>query len=449
MSKEVYGLHWFRRDLRVAGNEALKKQFLIHKKKVLGIFCFDKSFLNRNDFSACRFDFFLKTLIELRKELRAIGSDLLILDVGPEQAFAQLFKKLKDNKLPLPSLLSWSRDYEPFAKARDQRMEKFLKDLKIDCFAERDHLLIEPHELSKDDGDAYKVYTPFSRKWLELFKMPHMQNRIKGQKNAFTYLNKLQKGEVDKIFAYSWARLFKKKISYPDHLDLYSKSNSKLVDIPIPKAGALAAYAKLKTFKKKLSKYSQERDFPAFEANSTLSMYLKNGSITVPMIISFLKLKPYLKKELSQDTFFSELIWREFYFHILDRNPLVEKEAFLGKYRSLKWENSKKLFKAWKAGKTGFPIVDAGMRELNTTGLMHNRVRMIVASFLTKDLLIDWRWGEEYFMHKLLDGDLAANNGGWQWPLQRAVTPNLILEFLTPGDKVYVSIPKVFILKSM
>lgn len=412
-----YGIHWFRRDLRVAGNSALQRNWRINKGYTLGIFCFDKKFLARSDFSINRFQFFIETLLELKKELRLIGSDLLVLDIGPLEAFSFLFEKLKKNNLSLPNTITWNRDYEPFAIKRDSTMESFFKKQNIVIHTERDHLIIEPNELFKDsDHLGYSVYTPFARKWLKLFKTDEVQERISTQKSGLTYLKNYKKGNLKKMFKLTWEKLCQKKIIFPDTLKNYRSQNIKSVTINIPTAGSLAAFDKLQNFKAILKEYSFKRDFPFEEGTSGFSIFLKNGSLTNAQIISFLDLKPYEKRSSSgQAVFFSELIWREFYYHVIYRNPLVEKQAFNKKYLNLKWRNNKKWFQAWKEGKTGFPIVDAGMRQLIATGVMHNRLRMIVASFLIKDLLIDWRWGEKYFMEQLLDGDLAPNNGGWQW----------------------------------
>lgn len=415
MAKKSYGIHWFRRDLRVAGNIALQAQYSKHDGRVLGIFCFDKKFLSRPDFSVNRFQFFLDTLVSLKKELRALGGDLLVLDIGPDKAFEDLLKQLDSQGIDRPETISWGRDYEPFAVDRDRRMETYFISEGIECFHERDHLLIEPWELHKDDGEGYQVYTPFSRKWLSIFQTKEVQDRVKVLKKSMTYLGDYRSGKQVKPFKISWKKLFEDKIQYPDYLEQYTKENLKKVTVKIPQAGSLAGMDVLKSFKPKLSSYGDQRDFPDRSGTSGISVYLKNGSLTIAQAIALFELKPYVKKESGSDVFFSELIWREFYYHVLYRNPRVETEAFLPKYKNLKWENNKKYFEAWKEGKTGFPIVDAGMRQLKTTGWMHNRVRMIVASFLTKDLLIDWRWGEKYFMEMLLDGDLAPNNGGWQW----------------------------------
>ena len=402
-----YGIHWFRRDLRVAGNDALKFNFKENNGKVVGLFVFDKEFLSRDDFSVNRFQFFLKSIQSLKTELQNIGSDLLVLDIGPEKAFADLLEELKDNK---PSVITFSKDYEPFALNRDQKILKMFKGKDIEVHAFRDHLIIEPWELTKknSEDEGYQVFTPFSRMWLDIFKTEKIQKRILKEEEAFKYLKTDKK---KKIFSLKWSDLLKTT----DHLDAYIKENGKKVTVDIPETGSKAVMKQLESFKQRLVDYKSKRDTPSEDVTSRFSMFLKNGSLTTSQIIYYLDLKPFNSKEKSQDVFFNELIWREFYYHILYRNSYVEKSSFKKDYDKLKWKNNKAWFEAWKDGKTGYPIVDAGMRELKTTGFMHNRLRMIVASFLVKDLLIDWRWGEKHFMHLLLDGDLAPNNGGWQW----------------------------------
>ncbi len=409
---ENYGIHWFRRDLRVAGNNALQQNWKENNGRVVGVFCFDRAFLARPDFSVNRFQLFINTLIGLQEELREIGSDLLFLDVGPEKAFKDLLSKLKE-KGSLPRLFTCNRDYEPFSRVRDKSISELMKAYEVKVQTYRDHLLIEPHEVFRSKvTEGYKVFTPFSRKWLEAFRKDDVQNRIKIQAKGFEYLN-LPKKSVKNLFKMTWLDLGIKSV---DNLEKYSKENKKNVDIEIPECGLRAALKKLDEFKDKLDEYKNKRDIPSVLGTSKMSMFLKNGSITTSQIIYYLGLNFYEKKDDSgKATYFKEIIWREFYYHVLYRWPQVEHTAFQPKYSDLKWGNNKKWFEKWKKGKTGFPIVDAGMRELKQTGWMHNRVRMIVASFLTKDLLIDWKWGEQYFMDTLLDGDLAPNNGGWQW----------------------------------
>lgn len=409
--KKNLGIHWFRRDLRVAGNPSLRYLQKHFSKNVLGIFCFDSEFLSRDDFSHNRFALFLKNLEELKNELRKLGSDLLVVDELPESYFPKLIDYLKKQNIE-PSI-HWCRDYEPFARARDKKIAKTLEDKNIEFKTHRDHLIIEPHELLKSDSTYYKVFTPFSRKWLEIFNSEKIQNRIKIQENAFKYLQNLS--NASEVFDIKWAEILGDSPLSKDSLTEFQKKNDIHVDIDIPEGGCISAFKKLENFSDLLDEYHEKRDIPSLKATSRLAMYLKSGVITTAQIIHYLNLRAFKNKKNGQDNFLNELIWREFYYHLLYHEPRVETEEFNLKYKGLAWENNEKHFKAWKEGKTGFPIVDAGMRELNTTGWMHNRVRMIVASFLVKDLLIDWRWGEKYFMEKLLDGDLAPNNGGWQW----------------------------------
>lgn len=414
-----YSIHWFRRDLRLEGNHLLEQMISENEGKVLGIFCFDKTFLSRDDFSVNRFQFFLMALKKLKEDMRKRGGDLLVLDAPPAEAFSLILKKIQKKKISLPKVMSWNRDYEPFARKRDDEIEKLLEEFSILSLTARDHLLIEPWELLKDDGTPYQVFTPFSRKWLEIFESDEVQKRVKKE---ILYLEEIEKsGKEGNKEGSKEAKKF--KITWKDLLDdldenvldHFIKTNGQRVDIEIPEAGSLAAFNQLKAFSPKINNYAGDRDIPSIDGTSKLAMYLKNGSISSSQVILFLNLKGYLKKTYGKEVFFSELIWREFYYHILYHFPEVEHEAFNKKYNKLKWENSKSLFEKWKKGETGFPIVDAAMKQLNQTGWMHNRLRMIVGSFLTKDLLIDWKWGEQYFMEKLLDGDVAANNGGWQW----------------------------------
>lgn len=432
--KDSYGLHWFRRDLRVAGNLALQKNWKANDGRVVGVFCFDKKFLGRQDFSFNRFQFFLDTLSSLQQELREIGSDLLFMDVGPKEAFPDLFKELKKQYGSLPELVTWGKDYEPFARKRDKELSQFFRAEGLAVHSERDHLLIEPHELTKKntDDEHYQVYTPFSKMWLEIFQDDDVKKRVKQQESGLKYLKKRKKGDIEKTFKLTWDDLLKDQKKYEKNLDHYSEENKKQVTVEIPPTGSTQVLTMLEDFKNKIDNYGKDRDIPSEEGTSRFSLYLKNGSLTIPQIIAFFQFEPYKKKKTARDKFFSELIWREFYYHILYHNPRVETEAFHKEYKSLKWKNDKKQFKAWKEGKTGFPIVDAGMRELKTTGWMHNRVRMIVASFLTKDLLIDWRWGEKYFMEELLDGDLAPNNGGWQWAASTGCDPQPYFRIFNP-----------------
>ncbi len=431
----AYGVHWFRRDLRLTGNPALARNLARHPGRVLGVFCFDRKFLARPDFSAPRFLFFLRTLESLREEMRAAGGDLLVLDVGPIEAFRELFRALASHDLGMPTAISWNRDYEPFARDRDAKMAEFFeRENGLQTITERDHLLIEPTELSKNDpkidgGGFYQVYTPFSKKWLALFESADVNSRLRetglGLKTGVPAFD-LRWPPPNPKFPHGREDLLTRYLA--ETAKMVPESRSKYA----PKPGHAAAKELLRSFRDEaLSGYEVGRDIPSISGTSKMSIYLKNGSITVPQIICLLKLtptSPHLK-------YFKELIWREFYYHILYHRPDVETEPFLTKYRGLAWGNDREWFRRWCEGRTGFPIVDAGMRQLNETGWMHNRVRMIVASFLTKDLLIDYRWGEKYFMEKLLDGDLAPNNGGWQWAASTGCDPQPYFRIFNPTSQ--------------
>ena len=424
-------IHWFRRDLRIAGNPGLKAAWKMSNKKVIGLFCFDSDFLSRPDFSHNRFAFFIETLKALRADMRSKGGDLIVIDRQPLAAFKEIhdyFKKSEEYRL---RAVTFCRDYEPYARSRDADIENQLKNSGIEVYNFRDHLLLEPHETLKEDGGFYQVYSPFARKWFQQLSLEDTRKRISEQRTAANYFQKAADAVVDPIFDLSAARL--KNFPFQDKLEDFEVSNNKHVTISIPKAGFIEAYSKLVDFKNKISSYGDLRDFPSVEGTSRLSIYLKNGSLTSTQIIYELGLGNLQFKDPGQSNkYLKEVAWREFYYSIMYHRPDCESHAFLAQYRNIKWENDEKKFEKWCKGETGYPIVDAGMRQLNQTGWMHNRVRMIAASFLVKDLLIDWRRGERYFMKMLLDGDLAPNNGGWQWAASTGCDPQPYFRIFNP-----------------
>jgi deoxyribodipyrimidine photo-lyase len=455
-----YAVHWFRRDLRSGGSPALEQARKRFAGRVLGLFSFDSKFLARADFSPDRFGFFLETLRVLRDELRAAGGDLLVLDVGPQEAFERLFHALGRAHVARPALVTYHRDYEPFARERDERIStRLAHDHGIEVRSDRDHLLVEPDELVRDqEGSFYQVFTPFSRRWLERLATDEVQERIaEAGAGVRAYGRHAAGPRSGKRFHLTWPELFGDRRPPADRLDQYLAANKPRVRVELPPAGTRAALAQLRRFSREgLDEYAGRRDLPAVAGTSQMSIYLKNGTLTTAQILSTLALddvRPPAKtkapkkrpnaggagrKPDSRTTYVKELAWREFYYHILYHRPDVEGAAFLEKYRGLRWSGRDEWFDAWKEGRTGYPIVDAGMRQLNQTGWMHNRVRMIVASFLTKDLLIDWRWGERYFMERLLDGDLAPNNGGWQWAASTGCDPQPYFRIFNPrlqGEK--------------
>lgn len=443
METKSYGLHWFRRDLRIPGNAGLRYNWKMNDGRVLGIFCFDSKFLGRSDFSSNRFAFFLKRLSALKIELQDSGGDLLVLDILPQDFFRHQLLKLGST----PSLITWSRDYEPFARQRDAEVQSILRAQSIPFQDFRDHLVFEPHEVLKDSGDPYSVYSPFAKKYFSYLNSDAGQDRLLSSDLG------LQKTSSDQdssalgwdfkrrpmdLFRLQWSTFLKQnKVveldPWGDCLGSFQSANQLRVSIEIPEAGEDNVLQQLKGAARVVDKYHEQRDFPGIAGTSRLSMYFKNGSITTSQVMSALGLRGLRFDQKSGRTqFLKELVWREFYYSILFHFPWVEDKAFVSKYQNLSWGNNESWFQSWVQGKTGYPLVDAGMRELLRTGWMHNRVRMVVASFLTKDLLIDWKWGEKHFMNLLLDGDLAPNNGGWQWAASTGCDPQPYFRIFNP-----------------
>lgn len=361
-------LFWFRRDLRLEDNTGLFYA-LQQEKNVLPLFIFDTNILDKlEDKADARVEFILDQLQSLKQKLEEKGGSLLIKQGKPEEIYPKLIEEYQIHSVYT------NRDYEPYAKERDQKIEKFLQSKNIEFFTFKDQVIFEPGEILNGSGEFYKVFTPFSKVWLEKFK----------------------ESKIQVLQDPSWKNLHATK-PLPDFS--LEKLGFETTDIKIPSKMADEDI---------IQHYDKTRNFPAKEnGTSRLGIHLRFGTISIRKLA--------LKASELNETYLNELIWREFYQMILAYNPQVVDKAFKPAYDAIPWRNNEKEFKAWCEGKTGYPIVDAGMRELNATGYMHNRVRMIVASFLTKHLLIDWRWGEAYFATKLLDYDLAANNGGWQW----------------------------------
>lgn len=364
---EKISLFWFRRDLRLSDNTALFYA-LQQEKSVLPLFIFDKNILDKlEDKADARVEFIHDQLTKISKDLESKGGSILIKYGDPEE----IYKSLLD-EYEIESVYT-NRDYEPYAKSRDKAIEALLKDNGVSFFTFKDQMIFEPGEILNGSGEFYKVFTPFSKVWLEKY-------------------NKTKYSPLDEL---EWDNLFQ-----TDKLPILSLEDMGFQhsDIPIPPKTA---------DEELISHYDEKRNFPAVKGTSRLGIHLRFGTISI---------RKLAKKAASLNkTFLTELIWREFYMMILGYNPEVVDRAFKPAYDQIPWRNNEEEFEAWCQGVTGYPIVDAGMRELNATGFMHNRVRMIVASFLTKHLLIDWRWGEAYFAKKLLDFELASNNGGWQW----------------------------------
>lgn len=369
-------IFWFRRDLRLNDNHGLYEA-LQAGLPVQCIFIFDRNILdeleNRSD---ARVEFIHDTLLSIKEQLNEIGADLWTFYGTPEDIWKELLVEYNVNAVFL------NRDYEPYAKQRDESIESLCANKGVQFNSYKDHVIFESSEVLKDDGDPYVVFTPYKRKWLERLTSS-------GPKGNYKHLAAF---ESDK-----YLKELTKSGKTKDMITL-SKMGFKRTEISIPPT---------EVPRKRIKEYGEKRDFPAIEGTSRLGIHFRFGTISI-------RQKAANSMGLS-DVYLSELIWRDFYSQILDHFPKVVNKSFREKYDNIEWRNNEEEFKAWCEGKTGYPLVDAGMRELNQTGYMHNRVRMVTASFLTKHLLIDWRWGEAYFAQKLLDYDLASNNGGWQW----------------------------------
>ncbi len=383
-------IFWFRRDLRLQDNAGLFHA-LNENESVLPIFIFDSEILNKlDDKTDLRIAFIHQSLTLIQKQLEELGSSMLVLHGNP----IEIFKELN------PKAVYTNHDYEPYARKRDDLVKKILEEKGVIFKTYKDQVIFEKEEVTKDDGKPYTIFTPYSRKW-------------KSKLEVLT----LKSFATEKYFSN-----FKKTnpIGFPTLKEIGFQ------ETPFNFPERLVRQSILE-------QYDKQRNFPAVAGTTKLSVHLRFGTVSIRKLAQLA-----VKKN---ETWLNELIWRDFYHMILWHFPQVETKAFKPAYDKIEWRNNEKEFEAWCEGKTGYPIVDAGMRELNTTGFMHNRVRMIVASFLTKHLLIDWRWGEAYFAKKLLDFDLAANNGGWQWaassgcdaaPYFRVFNPTLQTEKFDP-----------------
>lgn len=362
-------IFWFRRDLRLSDNAGLYHA-LKAGKPVVPIFIFDVNILQRlEDKDDRRVNFIHTALEEMQLELLKLGSSLQVFHGTPTDIFSQLIAEYSIDAV------FTNHDYEPYAKERDEKIVSILKQKGVGFHTYKDQVILEKDEVLKDDGKPYTVFTPYSRKWKSVLSEFHLRS-YPTQKYFSSFL-KMAPKEIPSLAAIGFE---KNDLDFP----------AKTADEQLIRA------------------YAQKRDFPGIPGTSHLGIHLRFGTISIRQLA-------VRARDLSE-TFLNELIWRDFYHMILWHFPHVGKgKAFRPEYDKIEWRKDEGEFDKWCQGQTGYPIVDAGMRELNATGFMHNRVRMIVASFLAKHLLLDWRLGEAYFARKLLDFDLAANNGGWQW----------------------------------
>lgn len=369
MNKPEVNIFWFRRDLRLHDNTGLYHA-LNSGKPVLPIFIFDTNILDKlNKPEDLRVQFIHQTLINIDAQLKQFGSGLTVCHGKPEQVFADLLSRFSI------ATVFTNHDYEPYALKRDRQIEELLAKSGSGFQTFKDQVVFEKKEVTKDDGLPYTVFTPYSRKW----KTKLAENPI----NSFPSETILQN-----CFKYT-----------PPAIPLLEKMGFSHQEWNYPSTQVMDEI---------IRDYAAHRDFPAINGTSRLGVHLRFGTISVRQLV--------MNSINKSETYLNELIWRDFYHQILYNFPHVgEGRSFKKEYDQIQWRNDEADFEKWCKGQTGYPIVDAGMRELAATGYMHNRVRMITASFLTKHLFIDWRWGEAWFASKLLDFDMAANNGGWQW----------------------------------
>lgn len=361
-------IFWFRRDLRLKDNIGLHYA-LKENERVLPIFIFDKEIITELPKDDKRINFIYKELLIIKKQLNKIGSDLMIYHDYPNKVFRSI---ISENDI---LNVYTNHDYEPYSKFRDYEIENICKENKIKFKSYKDQVIFEKDEIQKENGTPYLVFTPYSKAWKKKFESSMINNHsINNYKSNFKKINDKQ----DPI---------------------------KLDDLGFNKTDVIILDKDLD--ENVIKNYEKTRDFPSLVGTSNMSVNLRFGTVSIRELVSqAIKLN---------EKYLSELIWREFFMSILYHFPYTAIENFHKKYDKLEWRNNKNEFELWCKGETGFPLVDAGMRELNETGLMHNRVRMVVANFLTKLLLIDWRWGEEYFAKKLLDYEMSSNVGNWQW----------------------------------
>ncbi|WP_026978734.1 cryptochrome/photolyase family protein [Flavobacterium tegetincola] len=381
-------IFWFRRDLRLDDNHGLFEA-LSTSEAVLPIFIFDKMILDELPKDDARVTFIHESLVGINTKLQKVNKSLAVFYGNPEEVWEQITSENDINAVYT------NHDYEPYALKRDAKLKLYFEQKGISFQTYKDQVIFEKNEVVKDDGLPYVVYTPFSNKWKEKLKNNPIENYN-------------SEGFLEKITMHSYPFL-------------------NLADF-----GFESSTIKVKPYdisKKVIENYNDTRNFPAVDQTSYASVHLRFGTISTRKLVQY-------AAKFQQETYLKELIWREFFMQILWHFPHTVHQSFRPKYDAIQWKNDEKLFKKWCQGKTGYPIVDAGMRQLNKTGYMHNRVRMVVASFLTKHLLIDWRWGETYFAQKLLDYEQSSNVGNWQWAAGSGVDAAPYFRIFNPTEQV-------------
>ncbi len=381
-------IFWFRRDLRLEDNVGLFHA-LQNIEDVLPVFIFDDFILSQLPRDDARVTFIYQQLEKIQNQLQSNGKSLAVFHGKPIEVFKKL---LLENKV---KTIYTNHDYEPYARKRDLELFHLFKENGVAFKTSKDQVIFEKNEVTKDDGLPYVVYTPYFNKWKENFKKT-------------TLIHYESQNYLDKIAPHSYPFISLKDIGF---------EISTIKVTPFDVSDNL------------IDNYEATRNYPAQNKTSYLGIYLRFGAVSIRKMIA-------IALESKNETFLKELIWREFFMQILWHFPHTVNASFRPKYDAIRWDNNEDLFQKWCDGKTGYPFVDAGMRELNETGHMHNRVRMIVASFLCKHLLIDWRWGETYFASKLLDYEQSSNVGNWQWAAGSGVDAAPYFRIFNPTEQI-------------
>lgn len=385
---EYYTVFWFRRDLRLEDNAGLYAA-LTSGHKVLPIFIFDTEIIHKLPSKDARIEMIHAALGKMTNAMKGNRCNVGMYLGKPKAAFESLIKKY-----PIKKVVT-NRDYEPYASERDDQIADLLKENDIAFETHKDHVIFEKSEVSKDDGLPYKVYTPYSRKWLKRFDQEGLQHYP--SENHLNQLAEVSQPEVSlQELGFEPSSIEQPQYRFDESI---------------------------------IRTYEATRNFPALDNTSKTGAHLRFGTLSIRKMV---------KKAAAEEniTFLKELIWREFFMQILWHFPHTSKQCFKPQYERIQWRNNEEEFKRWCEGNTGYPFVDAGMRELNATGFMHNRVRMLVGSFLCKHLLIDWRWGEAYFAEKLLDYEMSSNVGNWQWVAGCGVDAAPYFRIFNPTDQI-------------
>lgn len=414
-------IHWFRSDLRVEDNAGLAAA-CGRGQALVPVFVLDDALLRRHREARPRLRFLDACLRDLAGVLDAAGSRLVVLQGPPQRslpAFARVCRA---------SLVTWNRDYGPYATRRDRAVRRALERDGVEVREYKDRIVFEGDEIRTAKGAPYSVFTPYRRAWWRRYRAdPPEKARVSGTLPPFPDLGSSRDAPAGSIGAPPGEPRGGPNgtpngggpnggSGRSPHLALAAAARTDTTEVP--SGGAASARARLDAFLGDTApRYHVDRDFPAFAGTSRLSPYLRFGAISVRACfragLALARREPGACDGVSK--WLDELVWREFFHAVLDAHPRVLDGPFQPGFAALEWDTRPDRLEAWKAGMTGYPIVDAGMRELAATGWMHNRTRMITASFLAKDLHLDWRDGERWFMHRLVDGDPANNNGGWQW----------------------------------